>query len=158
MKDEGAELDVLLIGESVRSFSHIAGRLEKNGCRCRYARSYEEAREVLHDKPFDIVLSVVHPRDYGISSLADTLVGTHASFFYALPVEESCWWLPALRQGERCIGAPALRPSEFANLLDQVVAEIRSLRQSERKPKTLAAGAGNAEEGFTAHPSGKTQV
>jgi hypothetical protein len=126
MKEE--KLSVLLIGESERSFSHIEGRLEKSGCQCRFAKSYEEAHESLRNSNFDIVLSVIHPRDNAISSIADSLAGRPASFFYALPVEESCWWLPALRHGERCIGAPALRPSEFSMELDEVVAEIRAKR------------------------------
>lgn len=133
MKQAANDLNVLLIGETQRSFSHIAGRLEKTGCRCRFAKSYEEARRYLQTESFDLILSVAPPSDNAISSLADLLAGTPATFFYALPVEESCWWLPALRQGERCFGAPALRPSEFASLLDEVVAEIGAARLPQRK-------------------------
>lgn len=136
MKGE-EDLRVLLIGESARSFSHIAGRLKRTGCNCRFANSYESAHQFLRNEGFDIVLSVVPPRDNAISSLAGILAGTGASFFYALPVEESCWWLPALRQGERCFGTPALRPSEFANELDEVVREIREHHSADRRA-TLA--------------------
>lgn len=131
------DLTVLLIGESPRSFTHISNRLEKSGCLCRFAQTYEEAREALLQGNFDIVLSVVHPHDNAIGSLADILAGTGASFFYALPVEESCWWLPALRHGERCVGAPALRPNEFASVLDEAVAEILAARSGEGKPEDL---------------------
>ncbi|HVB34580.1 MAG TPA: hypothetical protein VNJ52_09445 [Patescibacteria group bacterium] len=137
MKEE--DVSVLLIGEAQRSFSHLASRLEKIGCRCEFAISYEEARHALQDGSFDLILSVAHPRDNAISSLADLLAGSPSTFFYALPVEESCWWLPALRQGERCFGAPALRPSEFSTLLDEVVAEIRSARQVKGKARIPAA-------------------
>ena len=136
MKEE-AHRTVLLIGESPRSFSHISKRLEESGCRCRFAQNYEEARQTLLQGNFDIVLSAVPPHDNAIASLVEILAGTGASFFYALPVEESCWWLPALRQGERCIGAPALRPNEFANVLSQVVEEFRSARTIEGKPEDL---------------------
>lgn len=129
--NEGAEnLNVLLIGDSPRSFTHIVNRLEKSGCDCRLVKSYDEARHAMLNEGFDIVLSVVAPRENAIVSLADTLAGTAASFFYALPVEESCWWLPALRRGQPCVGAPALRPNEFAGVLDEVVAEVRASRSA----------------------------
>lgn len=120
------ELKVLLIGGSARGFSHIMSRLERSGCQCHFAKSYEEARQSLPNEEFCLVLSAVPPHDNAISSIVEALAGTGASFFYALPVEESCWWLPALRRGERCIGTPALRPSEFSIELDEVVAEIRA--------------------------------
>jgi hypothetical protein len=133
MRDEES-VDVLLIGESVGSFSHIVERLEKSGCRCRFANSYEEAQQLLADETFELVLSVIAPHANSISSLADRLVGTHASVYYAQPVEDGCWWLPALRLGQRCFGTPALRPSEFAGVLGQLVQEVRTGHRSELKP------------------------
>jgi hypothetical protein len=128
------EFGVLLIGESARSFTHITRRLEKHGCRCRFADSYEQAREIILNEPLDLILSVIPPRENAISSLTELLLGTRASIYYAQLVEDGCWWLPALRQGERCFGAPALRPSEFAALLDQEVERIHAGGQAEPKP------------------------
>lgn len=62
----------------------------------------------------------------GINTLIATLVGSPASLFCCHPVEDSCWWLPAVRHGEKCLGAPALRPSEFAYALDGIVEQIKS--------------------------------
>jgi hypothetical protein len=131
---DSEEIDVLLIGESARSFSHIVERLEKSGCRCRFVNSYEEARRLLLAEACELVLSVIPPRENAISSLAGLLVGRRASVYYAQPVEDGCWWLPALRFGERCFGAPALRPSEFAIVLGQMVEEIRTGRESKPEP------------------------
>lgn len=131
---EEESVDVLLVGESAGSFSHIVERLEKNGCRCRIANSYEEAQRLLTQETFELVLSVIAPRANAISLLADRLIGTHASVYYAQPVEDGCWWLPALRCGQRCFGTPALRPSEFAGLLGQLVQEVRTGRRSELEP------------------------
>lgn len=127
-------INVLLIGESARSFSHIVERLERYGCRCRFADSYEEARRLLSAQDFELVLSVIPPRENAISSLANLLVGTRASVYYAQPVEDGCWWLPALRFGQRCFGAPALRPSEFAILLGEIVETIHTGKESEPEP------------------------
>jgi len=41
-------------------------------------------------------------------------------------VEVGYWWVPILRLGEECFGAAVLRPSEFANALDEVLKEIRA--------------------------------
>ena len=136
MKQTKPEVKVLFIGETLGSFSHIAGRLEKGGCRCQFAKSYEEARQFINNEGFELVLSVALPRDNAIASITSLLAGSPTSFFYALPVEESCWWLPAIRQGKRCFGAPALRPSEFASLLDQVIAELHGTPAAERKTST----------------------
>lgn len=84
------------------------------------------------EKP-DIVLSAIPPQLGAIAAMTDLLTGSRASFYYAYPVENSCWWLPALHRGERCLGAPAMRPGEFSDVLDQVVEEIRSERESERR-------------------------
>lgn len=131
---EEGEIGVLLIGESARSFSHIVKRLEKSGCQCRFTDSYQEARSLISEKQFDLVLSVIPPREHAISTLAHLLTGTRASVYYAQPVEDGCWWLPALRFGERCFGAPALRPSEFSNALGQIVEHIRKGRATDPKP------------------------
>ena len=128
------EFGVLLIGESARSFTHIIRRLEHHGCRCHFVDSYEQARELIVNEPFDLILSVIPPRENAISSLTEMLLGTQASIYYAQLVEDGCWWLPALRQGERCFGAPALRPSEFASLLDYEVERSQKAAEAESKP------------------------
>jgi hypothetical protein len=120
------DFGVLLVGESARSFTHIIQRLERHGCRCRFVDSYEQARELIANESFELILSVIPPRANAISSLAERLVGTSASIYYAQLVEDGCWWLPALCQGERCFGAPALRPSEFAGVLDREVERFRA--------------------------------
>lgn len=128
MKDE--ELTVLLIAEGSGSFARIIRRLEKSGCSCRFASSYAEAQRLVRAQTFELVLSVIPPRENAMSCLTESLAGTHASVFYAHPVEDSCWWLPALRNGFKCFGAPALRPPEFTALLDAVVKQIREDRVS----------------------------
>ena len=128
------ELAVLLVGESATGFSHIMERLRTGGCQCRFARSYEEAHQMLAGESFDLVLTVLPLRDNAIASLADALAQGRASVFYCQRVEDTSWWLPILREGRPCFGAPALRPSEFAGALDVIVAEIRARGSSEAEP------------------------
>jgi len=42
------------------------------------------------------------------------MTGSPTSLFFCLAVQDSYWWLPAVTQGTECLGAPALRPAEFA--------------------------------------------
>lgn len=112
---------VLLIGEGSKSFAGIVRRLEKSGCGCRFANSYAEALRLIETEPFELVLSVIPPREKAVSSLASALKGTRATVFYAHLVEDSCWWVPSLRDGAECFGTPALRPAEFTGLLDRLV-------------------------------------
>lgn len=132
MTEEG--FGVLLIGESARGFTHIIQRLERRGCRCRFVDSYEQAREAIARESFQLILSVIPTGKSAISSLAETLIGTQASFYYAQVVEDGCWWLPALCRGEQYFGTPALRPSEFASVLDREIERFHADAEAESKP------------------------
>lgn len=132
MKED--EVKALLVGESPRSFAHIVKRLETAGYRCQFAVSHEEAAKLSETEAFALVLSVSKPQDGAIALLVERLAGTEATFFWAHPVEDGCWWLPALRHGERCFGRPALRPSEFAGELDRIIAEQGVRKEAEIAP------------------------
>lgn len=115
----------LLMAEKPQSPSYLAKRLEEQGCSCRFATSYLEARSSLSSEEFDVVLSPVRLRGVTLFPLVDLLEGSRVTLFYSHAVEQGCWWLPALRRGEKCFGSAAFRPSEFASVLDQVIAQIR---------------------------------
>jgi hypothetical protein len=130
------KLAVLLISESLASFSGIIRRLETGGCLCRVAASYPEARRMIQTGAFELVLSAIPPRQKALSLLTEALSASRANVFYVHLVEDSCWWLPALRDGLGCFGAPALRPAEFTRLLDQIVQEARRRRTFEQASAT----------------------
>ncbi len=115
---------VLLVGESAKGFSFLLQRLEKRGCDCYVATSIAEAVRLFAGHGFDLVLCTDWMQ--GINTLIATLVGSPASLFCCHPVEDSCWWLPAVQHGEKCFGAPALRPSDFGYALDRIVEEINT--------------------------------
>lgn len=111
----------LLIGERFLGSSHLAKYLQQHGCHCQFATSYDGVRSLLRARHFDIVLSPMKLRDASLIPLIEWLDGSDVTLFYCFPVESGGWWLPALRRGERCFGSPALRPSEFASVLDNAV-------------------------------------
>jgi hypothetical protein len=70
---------------------------------------------------FDLILldSTVTPEQR--RQLASDLAGTSASVYYSFPVETGCWWLPALRRGRDCHGAPAFRRNEFPVEIERIL-------------------------------------
>jgi len=119
-------VSVLVVGESAKGSSFLLQRLEKRGCECHVATSSAEAVRLFAGHGFDLVLCTDWMQ--GINTLIAALLGSPASLFRCHPVEDSCWWLPTVRHGEKCQGAPALRPAEFGCALEGLVEEIQSGR------------------------------
>jgi hypothetical protein len=106
------------VGESPHSFS-LFRPLGKIRCQWHFARSHEEVPALLRHTALDIVISTYTHRIH--AEMMALLTGLHVSLLYVLPVEEGCWCLPALRNGENCFGTPAFRPREFTYVLADIV-------------------------------------
>jgi hypothetical protein len=115
-------VNVLLLGESESGFSYLLRRLQERGCHCSFATSAEEALALFDRHAFHLILSTspLHQANPSIALLGES----NCNAFYCYPVEDGCWWLPLVRRGQEC-EAPALRPSEFVSLLDQLVRDIK---------------------------------
>jgi hypothetical protein len=124
--DHSSMVRVLLVGDSPQLFFLCQKHLEKNGCECEFAKCERAVWETLGQRQFDLVLGLHTSQGTRSPSLVVLLSGSPTTLFYALRVEVGYWWVPILRLGEDCFGAPALRPSEFANALDEVLKEIRA--------------------------------
>ena len=112
--------DVLLVGQSFQTASALTDRLRRWGFRCHFAGTMRTAYELLSAVGIDVVLSDTHLSDGTGFGLLRILAGLPVSAFLCLPVENSCFWLPAIDAGKECLGSPALRPSEFANALEEM--------------------------------------
>jgi hypothetical protein len=130
MKSKSAR--VLIVAETAMGFSSVSRLLEQRGCDCRFVGSYPEGAHLLTKQPFDLVLC--SDRTDGLHTLMNRVIESSASMFRSLLVEHSCWWLPAVLHGEKCLGKAALRPGEFATTLDSIVHEIRSADRDTRTP------------------------
>lgn len=115
---------VLLVGENATGACSLLRHLEDRGCHCLFASSGKQAICLYGEEAPDLVLCTDAAE--GIRPLIAFLVGTSASVFRCHPVETGCWWLPVLVRGRVRLLAPALRPSGFAQLLDQMIEEIQS--------------------------------
>jgi DNA-binding NtrC family response regulator len=132
---EAKKVKVLLIGETPQGSSYLTNRLQGRGCNCEFVTSYQEACATLRSQHFDLVLSPMRLCDRSVFPLVDFLEGSGVTLFYSHAVEEGCWWLPALRRGQRCFGSSALRPGEFVSALDEAIEEIRSDRRLAGDPR-----------------------
>jgi len=115
---------VVFLGKSARGASHLLWHLRQRGCHCSFAASAEEAVALFHQCKVHLILST--SRVHQATKIVSLLGRFNCSVFYAYPVEQGCWWLPLMNSGQKCFGAPALRPSEFADVLDQKLKEIRA--------------------------------
>jgi hypothetical protein len=129
---------VLLIGETPQGSSHLSKRLQGRGFECRFAFSHEEACSLLSAQGIDLVLSPLRLPGGSAFSLIALLEGSTTTLFYFEPVEDGCWWLPALRNGYNCFGSPALLPSEFVPLLDEVIDRICLTAMTENRSEQFA--------------------
>jgi hypothetical protein len=101
---------VLLVGQSFRSADALTDRLRRWGFRCRVASSVRSACDLIRSGPVDLLLSEMQLPDGTGFGLLGTLDGFRVTAFLCLPLEDSCFWLPAIDAGKRCLGLPALRP------------------------------------------------
>jgi len=117
-----AQPTVLLIGRRTFWGPFLIAALQELGCAVHFQTA---PQETTHSRlrEFDLILG-------GQGCLREIhrlpgLVGSRATVFYVFPVEDSCWWLPALQHGVDCFGAPALRPKEFSAQLKQILGQGR---------------------------------
>jgi len=115
---------VLLLGESGRRSSSLVRHLERSGCDCWIAASTEEALALIERHAFHLILSTRSIRE--TSRLLARCGESDCSGFFFFPVEDGGWWVPLVRHGHTCLGAPAARRSEFVGLLDELLREIGS--------------------------------
>jgi len=112
--------DVLLVGQNLHSALALTDRLHQWGFRCHFAGNMRAASDLLSSHPVDLVLSNTHLPDGTGFGLLMALAGLPVTAFLCLPVEDGCFWLPAIDGGKECLGLPALRPAEFARAIEEM--------------------------------------
>jgi hypothetical protein len=129
------KIKVLLIGKVSDTYSPLSYFLKSRGCGLRFAISKREVCWLLEARSFDLVLAPIRLDGNSLYPLIRWLHGSTSTLFYSQPVEDGCWWLPALWRGKKCFGAPALRPSAFATVLDEFIQifQSTSLKQEETR-------------------------
>jgi hypothetical protein len=116
--------DVLLVGQSFQSPNRLTHRLRRWGYRCHFAGNMRTARQLLRSVRVDVVLSDMRLSDGTGMALLGILAGLAVTAFLCFPLETSCFWLPAIDAGKKCLGLPALRPAEFAKALEEMARRL----------------------------------
>ena len=112
---------VLLVGEAAKSSLQLLQWLNSRGCRCQLAHSYRDACNLVSCTQFDLVLSEYQLPDRTAFPLLDWLVGSPATLFFSVRVEDGSLWLKMLERGKRCVGAPVLRSNDLTKALGRVL-------------------------------------
>src|ERR1700676_141718 len=113
-------IDVLFVGPGFHDTQALADRMRRWGFRCHFASSIRTARELVNSMRVGLVLSKIGlPDGTGFGLVAD-LSGLPVTAFLCLPVEDSCYWIPAIDSGNECLGNPPLRPLEYLNALEEM--------------------------------------
>jgi len=136
---DGKQFNVLLFGENQSSWVRLQEQLEKRGCRCRFARSADEALAQNGPREYDLILTNVPVAQ--IDARLDKLGSFQPNVFYCHPVEDGCWWLPVVRYGRKCFGAPGVRGREFMGVLDQIIRDRSAEPAVSGEPQTPRSSA-----------------
>jgi hypothetical protein len=103
---------VLLIGPQSSWGVSVTSTLAELGCEVEFLTIAVSTSHANRLADFDLILAAIGSKNR--LHKVPALTGSATSVFYVFPVEDGCWWLPALRNGVDCYGAGALRPTEFA--------------------------------------------
>ncbi|HVB86581.1 MAG TPA: hypothetical protein VNK23_07955 [Candidatus Dormibacteraeota bacterium] len=125
-------MKVLLMGENPSGSSYLRWQLENRGCHCWFAHSTKEAATLYQEHTFDLILST-QPLSRFDAVLP--LLGTSScNIFHCRPDEDSCWWLPIAPEGQKSTGEAGMRPSEFLEMLDKLLAQRRTMNIPAQRP------------------------
>jgi len=122
---------VLLLGEAPSGSSYLRLQLENRGCHCWFAHSTEEAAGLYQEHTFDLILSTQPLSRF--DAVLPMLGNTSCKIFHCRPVEDSCWWLPIAPEGQKSAGGPGMRPSEFLEMLDKMLAQRRTRSMAQQQ-------------------------
>ncbi|MGH9717806.1 MAG: hypothetical protein ACRD4R_13920 [Candidatus Acidiferrales bacterium] len=115
------ETGVLFVGEYPALSTSVTRALKSLGCECRYAATCEQALAVLKERKFRLVLSKTKLADGNARELVPTVEAASGWMFLSFPVEDGCWWIPVMQEGQMCMEAVAMHSREFSKALVKVL-------------------------------------
>ena len=87
---------------------------------------------MLRERHYDLVLSEFMLSDGTAYQLMSCLRGTDTMMFFFNVVEQGCWWINAISEGQDHSDGPGMRPEEFKILLDETLLD-RHLRNANQR-------------------------
>lgn len=129
---------VLLVGDRARSSPILQDHLRRRGCRVFFAASYKEAQKTLGERHYDLILSEFMVSDGTAYQFMPCLRGPDTTMFFSNTVEDGCWWLNAILEGEDRSEEPGMRAAQFRIVLDKILFDRLLRNTNELRRKTLA--------------------
>jgi hypothetical protein len=129
------ETGVMFVGEYPALSASLARVLNSLGCECHYAETCEEALAAMEKREFRVVLSKAKLADGNARQLIPAIEAASGWLFLSFPVEDGCWWIPAMENGQMCMEAVALHSREFSKSLLNILKTILPA-SVETKPAT----------------------
>jgi len=123
---------VLLLGANPSGSSYLRLQLENRGCHCWFAHSTTEAAALYQEQTFDLILSTQPLSRF--DAVLPMLENAGCRIFHCRPVEDSCWWLPIAPVGQKAAGEAGMRPSEFLDMLDKMLAQRKTKNMAPQRP------------------------
>ncbi len=115
---------MLFVGEYPSLSASLARVLNALGCECRYAKTCEQALAAMHKRNFRVVLSKPKLADGNARELISATEANSGWLFLSFPVEDGCWWIPVMENGQLCVEAVALHSREFSKSLLNILKAI----------------------------------
>jgi len=113
--------NVMLVGRNRSWGTLLLKSLNKFDCELTFAAPGIVTLEYARSGAYYLIIL-----DSSVSSeqrrqLVSALIGSEVSVYYTFPVENDCWWLPTVRHGEYCHGAPAFRRNEYLFEVERIL-------------------------------------
>jgi DNA-binding NtrC family response regulator len=124
-------VNVLLVCQQWSDDQTLAIELRRSGFRCDFASNLKDARRMLKSVRVDLVLCKAILTDGTGFGLAKTLEGHPVSAFIMLELDDGHLWMPAIDNGQDCIGRVALSPDKFIRLLEDFADPLRHFTSAE---------------------------
>lgn len=131
------------MGEYPALSASVARALKSPGCECHYVASCEEALAALQQRKFRLVLSKAKLQDGNARELLPTVEAACGWLFLSFPVEDGCWWIPVMQEGQMCMEAVALHSREFSKALVKILKSAPAAASRDRdQERVQEIGAG----------------
>jgi hypothetical protein len=119
----------------------LLARLAVRGFGSQSANTLRQARELLETFRFDVALAAESVSDGRGYDLAESVARHFGTLLVAVPLSETCLWLPVIERGANVLGARALNARVLELELEMLLGDrVLTDRRRALQPARLANG------------------
>jgi hypothetical protein len=102
-----------MVGQNTSWGAPLQSALKELGCDFSFAPSLPATITIARSGSYALLLLDSTVPVAIRKELVSRLAGSGTTVFQLFPVENGCWWLPVMRQGEDSFGSPGFRTKEL---------------------------------------------